>query len=160
MTTRVFCVKIYDMALRVLLIGQGLFREGLVRLVAEQPEVQIVATAENWESAHPLIETTRPDALIVDHADAGLRQADLVQGLESRVPTIIYLTLADTQMVVHNWQHVADVQVADLVQALQASAKRSAVVADAPPTPARASKTSHRSTSSVRRSLRKTGKVV
>jgi DNA-binding NarL/FixJ family response regulator len=111
------------MSLRVLIIGQGLFLDGLVRLLAEQPTVQIVGTAANWETARAEIEKQRPDALIVDHADANLRQADLVQGLESHVPTIIYLTLADTKMVVHNWQHVADVQVTDLVQALETGAQ-------------------------------------
>lgn len=111
------------MSLRVLIIGQGMFLDGLVRLLTEQPTVKIAGTAANWEEARAQIDKLKPDALIVDHADANLRQADLVQGLESQVPTIIYLTLADTKMVVHNWQHVADVQVTDLVQALQGSAQ-------------------------------------
>lgn len=146
------------MALGVLLIGQGLFREGLVRLLAEQPGVSIVGTAENWDKAHPQIAAKRPDALIADHADATLRQADLQQGLESHVPTIIYLTLADTKMIVHNWQQVADAHVTDLIQVLQTSANRSAVSVETP-TPSRGKKTSRRTRRPARRSSRRIKKV-
>lgn len=109
------------MTARVLLIGHGLFRDGLARLLAEQPLVSIVGEAGAWAEAQTLVAQKRPDVLIVDHAAAELGEADLAPLLETEAPAIkvIYLTLADSKMIVHNRQQVADVTVEDLLGALQ-----------------------------------------
>jgi DNA-binding NarL/FixJ family response regulator len=109
------------MTARVLLIGHGLFRDGLARLLAEQPLVSIVGEAGAWAEAQTLVAGKRPDVLIVDHAAADLVEADLAPLLEAEAPAIkvIYLTLADNKMIVHNRQQVADVTVEDLLSALQ-----------------------------------------
>jgi DNA-binding NarL/FixJ family response regulator len=112
------------MALRILLIGHGLFCEGLARLLAEQSAVHIVGAASSWDEARTVMARETPDVLIVDHAAPELRGADLAPLLEAESPAskVIYLTLAENKMIVHNRQQVADVTLPDLLRAIQGQA--------------------------------------
>ncbi len=64
-----------------------------------------------------------PDILIVDHDSAQLRETDLTPLLENEEQNIkvIYLTLAQNKMIIHNRQQIANVTASDLLQALQTS---------------------------------------
>jgi len=110
---------------RVLIIGRhNLFHDGLKYLLADQPSLTIVGRAQTWEEAGQLMSQTHPNILIIDHDSARLREADLAPLLENEEQDIkvIYLTLAQNKMVIHNRQRVGNVTAADLLQALQLSA--------------------------------------
>ena len=111
------------MAKKVLLIGQGLFRDGLTHLLQEAAHLQIVGAADSWTNARELMETHRPDIVIVDHSSNRLNEADLAPMLQNDLPNlkVIYLTLADNHMIVHDQHQVSNVNVVDLLNALQPS---------------------------------------
>ncbi len=109
------------MSTRVLLVGQGLFREGLERTLAQEPTVCIVGSATSWSEAQALVEQLKPDVLIVDHAATALHQADMtpVLGTDVQPLKIIHLTLAENRMVVYDQRQVSNVSLLDLLQALK-----------------------------------------
>ena len=108
---------------RILLIGQGLFLDGLTRILSEQPATEIIGAVNTWEAARGIVDENQPDIIIVDHDKEELREADLAPLLENQAADIkvIYLTLAANKMIIHNRQQLADVSVPDLIQALQIS---------------------------------------
>ena len=63
-----------------------------------------------------------PDVLIVDHAQVSMHISDLNELMESVDSLkVIFLTLAENKMVIHNRQQLADVTLPVLMQALQAT---------------------------------------
>jgi DNA-binding NarL/FixJ family response regulator len=109
------------MATRLLLIGQGLFREGLEHLLAQEPSMTIVGSVGGWQEARALMASVRPDVLIVDHAAARPGAADFVSpiGADAHRLRIIHLTLAENTMVVYDQRQVADVSLTDLLSVLR-----------------------------------------
>jgi DNA-binding NarL/FixJ family response regulator len=107
------------MSSRVLLVGQGLFLDGLTRLLSEQPSVSIVGAARDLTEAQSLVQTYHPDTVIVDHADTA-------PTFESSAPSlqVIYLTLAENRMVVHSRQEMAGPTARDLVRVIRGKTKR------------------------------------
>ena len=105
---------------RILLIGHGLFLDGLTRILSEQPDTEIIAAASNWDAARTIVDQENPDIVIVDHDEPELRESDLAPLLESATPSlrVIYLTLSANKMIVHNRQQLSDVSIPDLIQAL------------------------------------------
>lgn len=55
---------------RILLIGDSLFAESLTQLLASSGEVTIVAIVATMDEALPLIESYRPDAVVVTDVSA------------------------------------------------------------------------------------------
>lgn len=108
------------MKTRVLLIGQGIFLDGLNHILAELSSLEIIGAVGNWEEAHQTLRNQQPDIVIVDHANAELRAADLSPLLENDYPAIkvIYLTLAENKMVIHDRRQVSGVTMDDLLRAL------------------------------------------
>ena len=106
---------------RILLIGQGLFRDGLTRILTEQPNTENVAAVNNWAEARSIVDQENPDIVIVDHDEPELRESDLAPLLETETLSlkVIYLTLAANKMIVHNRQQMSDVSIPDLLQALE-----------------------------------------
>jgi len=113
------------MATRILLIGQGLFRDGLEHVLAQESTVTIVGSVSTWAEAQDLHE--RVDVLIVEHTSEKLRQADLLPllGTEAQDLKVIHLTLAENKMVVHDQRHVTDVSLTDLLGVLRSPAESS-----------------------------------
>ena len=111
------------MPTRVLLVGRGLFRDGLERALAQEPTVTIVGSADTWREAQARVLELKPNVLIVDHAAKALRQADMtpVLGTESQPLKVIHLTLAENKMVVYDQRQVADVSLTDLLSALKST---------------------------------------
>lgn len=111
---------------RILLIGQGLFLDGLTRILFEQPDIKIIAAVRNWDEAHEILDQEHPNIVIVNHDEPELRQSDLDPLLESDMTSlkVIYLTLTSNMMVVHNRQQLTDVSIPDLVDALQFPGKK------------------------------------
>jgi len=115
------------MTTRVLIIGQGLFSEGLTRLLQDFPTVEIIGVFDTCASARELVTQGVPDALIIDHAQASMHVTELNDLLESvESLKVISLTLTENKMVIHNRQQLADVTLPVLMQALQVSDNRSA----------------------------------
>ena len=106
---------------RILLIGQGLFLDGLTRILSEQSDTEIVAAVSTWEQAREIVHQENPNIMIVDHDKPDLRETDLAPLLESEILSlkVIYLTLSNNKMIVHNRQQLADVSVPDLIHALR-----------------------------------------
>ena len=81
---------------RILLVGQGLFLDGLTHILSEQPNVKIVGSVSNWEEARRIIDQKNPTIMILDHDEPNLRESDLAPLLESKTTSlkVIYLTLS------------------------------------------------------------------
>jgi hypothetical protein len=111
------------MPTRVLLVGRGLFRDGLERTLAHEPTITVVGSADTWREAQVLVAQLKPDVLIVDHAATALRQADMtpVLGTEAQALKVIHLTLAENKMVVYDQRQVTDVSLIDLLSALDST---------------------------------------
>ncbi len=122
------------MITNVLLIGHGVFHDGLERLLAEQPHMSIVGTADTWTEAQEMVSLLQPDVLIVEQEAAELYEDDLTPLLDMQGHTmkIIYLTLAESRMIIHDRQEVDGATVDHLLEALQMS---SAIRPGVPETP-------------------------
>ncbi|HEY53441.1 MAG TPA: response regulator transcription factor [Caldilineae bacterium] len=116
------------MATTVLLIGHGVFHDGLERLLAEQPHMSIIGTAGNWDEAQQVIAREQPDVLIVEQESANLYEDNLGPLLDMKgdALTIIYLTLTESKMVIHDRQQVNGATVDNLLEILQTTSNRSA----------------------------------
>jgi DNA-binding NarL/FixJ family response regulator len=114
------------MSTRVLLVGQGLFRDGLAHTLAQEPSVTIVGSANTWPEAQALVASLKPDVLIVDHAATALGQADMtpLPGLNDQTLKVIHLTLAENKMMVYDQRQVTNVSLTDLLQALELSSQK------------------------------------
>ena len=108
---------------RILLIGQGIFLDGLTRILQEQAGSEVIGAVGTWEAARDLAAEQSPDIIIVDHEQAELRETDLAPLFESQTANIkvIYLTLSANQMVIHNRQQLANVSLPELIRALNIS---------------------------------------
>ncbi len=102
-----------------------LFREGLARLLADQPAVEVIAVVSEWAEAQALIARRRPDAIIVDHDEVQLQRLDLEPLLwaETEGLKVIYVTLAGNEMIVHERRRVTNVTAEGLVQVMENSKK-------------------------------------
>ncbi len=111
---------------RVLIVSpHPLFREGIVRLLGDQAEV--VGVVASLAEARSAIRKHRPQAIIVDHENVELEEADLAPLLwpELESVRIIYVTLAGNEMIIHDRQRVVAATEKDLLDALKgASYKR------------------------------------
>ena len=108
------------MRTRVLFVGQGLFCEGLTRLLSDDPAVEIIGSVGTCAAARQVVVGEAPDAIIIDHAQIALNPAELNELLESvDALKVISLTLSDNKMVIHNRQQLADVTLPVLMQALK-----------------------------------------
>jgi len=122
------------MATKVLLIGHGMFHDGLEHLLNEQSHMYVVGAANNWDKAQEMVVQLQPDVLIVEQEAAELYEDDLAPLLDMQGHTmkIIYLTLAESRMIIHDRQEVDGATVDHLLEALQTS---SAIRSDVAATP-------------------------
>ena len=109
------------MKTRILFVGEGLFQEGLSHILADQPALEIITGAGSWQEVRSRMSQEQPDIIIVDHANAQLREADLAPLLESGAENlkVVYLTLAENRMIVHNRQEIINATPSDLIHALR-----------------------------------------
>ena len=100
--------------------GHALFAEAIERLL-QDANVEVVGRAGSLESALPDLQELRIEAIIVDHDDPDLRDAEVVSQLVGYEDErqVIFLTLAGNQMIVHHRERVEDVTTADLVRAIR-----------------------------------------
>ncbi len=111
------------MGTRVLLVGRGLFRDGLAHLLGQESSVSVVGSANSWREAEGLIAQTQPDVLIVDQAAIGSRPTNVyaLLGNPPRSLRIIHLTLDENRAVVDDLRQVSDMDVTELLGILHSS---------------------------------------
>jgi DNA-binding NarL/FixJ family response regulator len=109
------------MTTKVLLIGHGMFHDGLKRLLTEQSQMSVVGTANTWDEARAMLAQLQPDVLIVEQEAADLYEDNLASllDMQDHAKKIIYLTLAESKMVIHDRQQVEGATIDHLVKALQ-----------------------------------------
>ena len=92
-----------SMTIRILIADDHkLMREGLRTLIAEQPNMEVVAEAEDGETASQAAEKTNPDIIIMDISMPGLNGIEatrMVVGKNSSLKVIALSMHYDTRMV-------------------------------------------------------------
>ncbi|MCS7040431.1 MAG: hypothetical protein RMN24_16420 [Anaerolineae bacterium] len=110
------------MTTRVLLIGHGLFGEGLYHLLAGTPHLAVVAAVDSWEDAQAWLSQHEADVLIVDRQTVAADTLSLPPFVShGHAPRIIYLTLAENKMTIYTPQIVANARKDDLLAVLKAT---------------------------------------
>ena len=110
-----------NMSTQVLLVGRGLFQDGLARLLeANQTYVNVIGFAESWQEAKTLLKTLRPDALIADYQCADVIVADLerLSIEEYQISKALFIILDENKMVVYHRQQFVDITIDQLIKAL------------------------------------------
>ena len=81
--------------IRVLLADDHrILREGLVALMSREPDLELVATAEDGPSMMKQVREHVPDVLVTDISMPGLNGIDAVQRLRSELPQVQVLCLS------------------------------------------------------------------
>jgi DNA-binding NarL/FixJ family response regulator len=90
------------MAVSVALADDNLIvREGIVRLLAAQPDIEVVAACEDLDSLLAAIEEHRPDVVVTDirmpptYTDEGIRLAALLRERHPRVGVVVLSNYAE-----------------------------------------------------------------
>ncbi len=113
---------------RIFFIGMSLLQDVVVQLLAEQPEIEVIGTADTWGNAKEQIVRDAPDVIIMDHQNQELVEAELnpLLGSIQHPLKVIYLTPAENRIIVHDRIEIFDASVPDLVNVLSSSIKRDA----------------------------------
>lgn len=110
------------MTTRVLLIGHGLFGEGLYHLLAGSPHFAVVAAVDNWQDAQTWLSQHEADVLIVDRQIVPADTFSLPPFIShGQAPRVIYLTLAENTMTIYTPHIIADAHKDDLLAVLEAT---------------------------------------
>lgn len=108
------------MGTRILLIGRGLFRDGLAHVLSREPAVSIVGSANTWQEARDMIARVQPDALIIDEGVTTSSHQELrrLLGPDATRLKIIHLSLDENRAIVDDLRQVADMSMTDLLKIL------------------------------------------
>ncbi len=77
---------------------QTLFRQGLRKILEEQPDMEVVAELSDGRSVPGALQTSRPDVLLLDLEVSGLDGYEILRQMRTdgiRVPTIILTSTED-----------------------------------------------------------------
>ena len=84
-----------QVARRLLLVDDHpVVRQGLARVLDEEPDLQVCAEAEDAETALELIEELKPDLAIVDLSLKGTSGLELIKRIRSRFDSVKVLVLS------------------------------------------------------------------
>ena len=111
----------FNMRTPVLLVGRGLFQDGLTRMLgAERPDISVIGFAETWQEARDLLNRLRPAALIADYqyADAIMADLEKLPLAESRLFKTLFIILDENKMVVYQRQQFTDITIQHVIEAL------------------------------------------
>ena len=117
----------------LIISSHPLFAEAITHVLASEG-ISVAATASDLQAAVPLLDTVHPDTIIVDCEEPCQPQAEMLALLDDadREARMVFLSLADNRMTVHQWRRVGDATSADLVSFLRNGADS---MADAGVTP-------------------------
>lgn len=83
------------MSIRVLIVDDHkIMREGLRSLLEKQPDIEVVAEAENAQTALQLAEEFTPDVAIIDVVMPGLNGIETTRRIINKVPNIKVIALS------------------------------------------------------------------
>ncbi len=106
---------------QVLFVGSSLLQDVVGRLLAEEPEIEIIGVAAAWEDAKILIEATHPDILLMDE-NHELSEAQLTPLLDTinHPLKVVYLTPDENRITIYERKQIRDASLSDLLKALTA----------------------------------------
>jgi DNA-binding NarL/FixJ family response regulator len=112
----------------LIISSHPLFAEAITHVLASEG-ISVAATASDLQAAAPLLEAVRPDTIIVDCEEPCQPQADMLALLDDadKEARLVFLSLADNRMIVHQWRRLGDATSADLVSFLRNGADSIAV---------------------------------
>ena len=83
------------MSIKVLIVDDHkIMREGLRSLLEKQPDIEVVAEAENAHTALELVEEIIPDLVIIDVIMPGLNGIETTRRILTKIPTIKVIALS------------------------------------------------------------------
>ena len=109
------------MSIQVLLIGRGLFHDGLDRVLKNySPVIELVGVAETWDEAKSMLHTMHPDTLIADYqyADVIVPEMEHFTTTGEKPLKILFVILDENKMVVYQRQQMSDITIDRLIEAL------------------------------------------
>lgn len=111
----------------LIISSHPLFAEAITHVLASEG-ISVAATASDLQAAVPLLDTIRPDTIIVDCEAPCQPQAEMLALLDDadREARLVFLSLADNRMTVHQWRRLGDATSADLVSFLRNGANADA----------------------------------
>lgn len=111
----------------IIVDDQALVRDGIASLMAIQPEIEVLGTAENGQEAVEFVADQLPDVILMDikmPVMNGIEAARLILGQYPQMKIIMLTTLQDDEYVVKSLKHGAcgyllkDIPAPDLAQAI------------------------------------------
>jgi len=104
----------------VLIISASLLFADAISRLLEREGVTIVAQASNLPEARQLLIEHQIDAIVVDHDNSQLRDAEVVPHLfdDRQQYHVLFLTMTNNEMIVYHRERVKNVTPTDLVKAL------------------------------------------
>ncbi len=109
------------MSTQVLLIGGGLFQDGLSRILkTHQDDITVIGAAETWEQAESLLKTLQPHALIADYQCADVIVADMerISFDNDQLSKVLFIIQDENKMILYRRQQYVDATVQQLIEAL------------------------------------------
>jgi DNA-binding NarL/FixJ family response regulator len=107
---------------KVLVISKhSLFREGLRRVLTENPNFELLEAASSVEQAIKLSDKIHPDVIIFDGETGREHGSKLAQLFQLSPDRVVTLSMADSKMTVFSRRQVQKATVEDLIDSIQRS---------------------------------------
>ncbi len=110
-----------NMSTQVLLIGRGLFQDGLDRVLKSySSDIKIVDIVETWNEAKTFLSSFHPDVIIADYqcADVIMSEMESFSGEDERPITAIFVILDENKMIIYQRRQMTGITIDRLVEAL------------------------------------------
>jgi DNA-binding NarL/FixJ family response regulator len=117
----------------LIISSHPLFAEAITHVLASEG-IAVAGVASDLQAASPLLHKLHPSTVIVDCEKPSQPQAEMLALLDDAhmEARLVFLSLADNRMIVHQWRRLGDATSADLVSFLR-NGSASAVVAGVTP---------------------------
>lgn len=105
----------------LMLSRESIFGQGVLKLLSQETELEIISPGTDPEAVFKCIQTKRPDVVVINYDDPGidLSPAFVCILKEKLGCSIIGLSLRDNEMCVYRGEHKEVRQVTDLLEVIQ-----------------------------------------